>query len=193
MSSLIRSVLTAFLLFSSVVSQVSAGYLQFAEDEEWAVFQGPFTATGVDEAINLLQSKKPKLIILNSSGGNIAASLRLAQFIRESGINTWVRENAICASACVLVFLSGEQRLCEGEMYLHQFLPAEAHKDHLITLDKAFIHVQRQIGEIVMMLNSFDAPDFILERILNHQELYRLTDADLAKINTLSSFEGITE
>ena len=78
-------------------------------------------------------------------------------------------------------------------MYLHQFMPSEDHKDKQISLDKAFVNVQKTIGEIVILLNEIDAPDFVLERLLTQEQLYRLTDADLAKLNTVASFEGVLE
>ena len=72
-------------------------------------------------------------------------------------------------------------------------MPTEEHKDKKISLDKAFVNVQKTIGKIVILLNEIEAPDFVLERLLTQAQLYRLTDADLAKLNTLASFEGVLE
>jgi len=72
-------------------------------------------------------------------------------------------------------------------------MPTAEHKAKKISLDKAFVNVQKTIGEVVILLNEIAAPDFVLERILTQEQLYKLTDADLAKLNTVASFEGVLE
>jgi len=193
LSFLTRATIIPFLLFSCVVSHVSAGSLHFTEDEDWAALQGPITANNVAEAITELRITKPRAIILNSHGGDISGAVQLAKYIHDNSMNTWVPQNAVCASGCALIFLAGKERLCEGDIYLHQFMPTQEHKDKKISLDKAFVNVQKTIGEIVILLNEIDAPDFVLERILTQEQLYRLTDADLTKLNTIARFEGILE
>jgi len=182
-----------FLFLTSIASSVYADLLIFSKGNDWAALQGPITANKAEEAIKQLRIKKPTAIILNSNGGDISGALQLAKYIHDNRINTWVPQNSICASGCALIFLAGEKRLCEGDIYLHQFMPTEEHKDKEISLDKAFVNVQKTIGEIVILLNEIDAPDFVLERILTQEQLYRLTDADLAKLNTVASFEGVLE
>ena len=176
-----------------MASTVCADLLLFTKDNDWAALQGSITANKAEEAIKQLKLNRPKAIILNSNGGDISGALQLAKYIHDNRINTWVPQNSICASGCALIFLAGEKRLCEGDIYLHQFMPTEEHEDKEISLDKAFVNVQKTIGEIVILLNEIDAPDFVLERILTQEQLYRLTDADLAKLNTVASFEGVLE
>jgi len=176
-----------------MASTVCADLLLFTKDNDWAALQGPITVNKAEEAITQLKIKKPKAIILNSHGGDISGAVQLAKYIHDNSMNTWVPQNAVCASGCALIFLAGKERLCEGDIYLHQFMPTQEHKDKKINLDKAFVNVQKTIGEIVILLNEIDAPDFVLERILTQEQLYRLTDADLTKLNTIARFEGIPE
>ena len=176
-----------------MASTVCADLLLFTKDNDWAALQGSITANKAEEAIKQLKVNRPKAIILNSNGGDISGSVQLAKYIHDNSMNTWVPQNAVCASGCALIFLAGKERLCEGDIYLHQFMPTQEHKDKKISLDKAFVNVQKTIGEIVILLNEIDAPDFVLERILTQEQLYRLTDADLAKLNTVASFEGVLE
>jgi len=190
---LTRAVVIAFTLFSSIITQANAKFLHFTEDEDWAALQGSITANKAEEAITQLKIKKPKAIILNSHGGDISGAVQLAKYIHDNSMNTWVPQNAVCASGCALIFLAGKERLCEGDIYLHQFMPTQEHKDKKISLDKAFVNVQKTIGEIVILLNEIDALDFVLERILTQEQLFRLTDADLAKLNTVTNFEGVLE
>jgi hypothetical protein len=182
-----------FLFLTGLGTTVHAELLIFSKGNDWAALQGAITANNAAEAITQLRIKKPRAIILDSYGGDISGAVQLAKYIHENSINTWVPQNAVCASSCALIFLSGKERLCDGDIYLHQFMPSEDHKDKQIGLDKAFVNVQKTIGEIVILLNEIDAPDFVLERLLTQEQLYRLTDADLAKLNTVASFEGVLE
>jgi len=190
----VRSIAIIVSLFLiCIASTAYADLLIFSKANDRAALQGPITANEAEEAITQLKIKKPKAIILNSHGGEISGAVQLAKYIHDNSMNTWVPQNTVCASGCALIFLAGKERLCEGDIYLHQFMPTEEHKDKEISLDKAFVNVQKTIGEIVILLNEIDAPNFVLERILTQEQLYRLTDADLAKLNTVTNFEGVLE
>jgi len=182
-----------FLFLTGLGATVHADSILFTKDNDLAALQGFISSNNAEEAITQLRIKKPRAIILDSYGGDISGAVQLAKYIHDNRIKTWVPQNAVCASGCALIFMAGKERLCEGNMYLHQFMPSEDHKDKQISLDKAFVNVQKTIGEIVILLNEIDAPDFVLERILTQEQLYRLTDADLAKLNTVTNFEGVLE
>ena len=182
-----------FLFLAGLGATVHADLILFTKENDLAALQGFITSNNAEEAITQLRIKKPRAIILNSYGGDISGAVQLAKYLHKNSINTWVPQNSICASGCALIFLAGEKRLCEGDIYLHQFMPTAEHKAKKISLDKAFVNVQKTIGEIVILLNEINAPDFVLERILTQEKLYRLTDADLAKLNTVASFEGVLE
>ena len=53
----------------------------------------------------------PPLVILDSPGGNLHASLGMGAAIRIAGSNTLVHENSLCASGCALAWLGGKTRL----------------------------------------------------------------------------------
>ena len=190
---LIRSALLGWLLILSTGSLAHAGELIFDGDNEGAVFQGPITDDDIDNVIAQLENDKPKFIMLNSYGGGVSGAIRFAEYINDNGISTWVPKDAVCASACALVFLAGIQRFCEGKIYLHQFLPDKKYRTEKISMDKAFVNIQNKIGEVVIMLNNFGTPQFVLETMLTHPGLYELSEADLAKLNTVNSYGGISE
>ena len=52
----------------------------------------------------------PERIFLNSPGGNVAAGIEIAEFIREWGIHTVVGETDECASICVAIFAAGSHQ-----------------------------------------------------------------------------------
>jgi len=166
-----------------------AGELFFGKDYGWVVFQGPILTEEMDEILSQLEDKKPKLILLNSIGGNVLGALRFARYVRQNQMNTWIAENQTCASACALVFLAGIQRFSEGKLVVHQYLPPAEQANEKIARDAAWISVQRIIGETITLLNSFGTPRFVFERIFSSPDLYEFTEAEMAKLTTVTSLD----
>ena len=181
-------ILTIFLAFGSQ-SPAMAGELFFGKDDGWVLFQGPILTEEMDEILSQLEDKKPKLILLNSIGGNVLGALQFARYVRQNQMNTWIAENQTCASACALVFLAGIQRFSEGKLVVHQYLPPAEQANEKIARDAAWISVQRIIGETITLLNSFDTPRFVFERIFSSPDLYEFTEAEMAKVTTVTSLD----
>ena len=185
----LSSFVLAILLAFGSQSPATAGELFFGKDNEWVVFQGPILSEEVDGILSQLEDKKPKLILLNSIGGNVSGAVRFARYVRENQMNTWIAKNQTCASACALVFLAGIQRFSEGRLVVHQYLPPAEQANEKIARDKAWISVQRIIGETITLLNSFGTPRFVFERIFNSPNLYEFTEAEMAEITTVTSLD----
>ena len=49
----------------------------------------------------------PARLCLNSRGGSYEEGLAIAKFLTESTVGTALTPNAVCASACALVFMAG--------------------------------------------------------------------------------------
>ena len=185
----LSSFVLAILLAFGSQSPATAGELFFGKDNEWVVFQGPILSEEVDGILSQLEDKKPKLILLNSIGGNVSGAVRFARYVRENEMNTWIAKNQTCASACALVFLAGIQRFSEGKLVVHQYLPPAEQANEKIARDKAWISVQRMIGETITRLNSFGTPRFVFERIFNSPNLYEFTEAEMAELTTVTSLD----
>ena len=186
---LIRSFILATLLAFSGQSPVTAGELKFSEGNELVFFQGPILLDEIDDILSQLDEKKPKLILLNSIGGNVSGALRFAKYVRKNQMNTWIAHKQSCASACALVFLAGTQRLSEGNLIVHQYLPPAAQGNEKIAMDAAWISVQRIIGETITLLNSFGTPRFVFERIFSSPDLYEFTEAEAADLIRVTSLD----
>ena len=185
----LSSFVLAILLAFGSQSPATAGELFFGKDNEWVVFQGPILSEEVDGILSQLEDKKPKLILLNSIGGNVSGAVRFARYVRENEMNTWIAKNQTCASACALVFLAGIQRFSEGKLVVHQYLPPAEQANEKIARDKAWISVQRIIGETITLLNSFGTPRFVFERIFSSPNLYEFTEAEMAELTTVTSLD----
>ena len=189
MKKLLHFSLLTFALIISSQSPATAGELLFGKDNEWVVFQGPIILEEVDQILSQLDDKKPKLILLNSIGGNVSGAVHFARYVRENQMNTWIAQNQTCASACALVFLAGTQRFSEGNLIVHQYLPPAEQGNEKIARDTAWISVQRIIGETITLLNSLGTPRFVFERIFSSPNLYAFTEAEMAELNTVSSLD----
>jgi len=53
---------------------------------------------------------RPVIVILNSPGGEILASLEIGETVRSHGFATGVVNNALCASACSMIWVAGTSR-----------------------------------------------------------------------------------
>ena len=63
-----------------------------------------------------------RVLDVDSSGGRIEDAIRAGDAIAESGWTVWVREGAICHSACVLVIAAGDMRLIAGHVGVHRMV-----------------------------------------------------------------------
>ena len=185
----IRSIVLVILLTLSSQFPATAGELLFGKDKEWVVFKGPIILDEIDDILSQIDEKKPKLISLNSIGGNVLGALRFARYVRKNQMNTWIAHKQTCASACALVFLAGTQRFSDGNLIVHQYLPPAEQGNEKIARDVAWISVQRTIGETITLLNSFGTPRFVFERIFSSLNLYAFTEAEMAELNTVSSLD----
>ena len=189
MRQLLQTISLAFAVILSGQSPATAGELLFGKDKKWVVFKGPIILDEIDDILSQIDEKKPKLISLNSIGGNVLGALRFARYVRKNQMNTWIAHKQTCASACALVFLAGTQRFSEGNLIVHQYLPPAEQGNEKIARDVAWISVQRTIGETITLLNSFGTPRFVFERIFSSPNLYAFTEAEMAELNTVSSLD----
>ena len=184
-----RSTVLAILLIFGSQSSATAGKLKFSESNELVFFKGPIILDEIDDILSQIDEKKPKLISLNSIGGNVLGALRFARYVRKNQMNTWIAHKQTCASACALVFLAGTQRFSEGNLIVHQYLPPAEQGNEKIARDVAWISVQRTIGETITLLNSFGTPRFVFERIFSSPNLYAFTEGEMAELNTVISLD----
>lgn len=64
-------------------------------------------------------------IEINSGGGGEASSQELGRRIRKAGLNTLVRADAVCHSACINVLIAGLTRMPYGQIGIHRFATYE--------------------------------------------------------------------
>ncbi|MEW4456637.1 hypothetical protein AB1K42_01010 [Roseibium algicola] len=94
------------------------------------------------------------VISLNSPGGNLREALEIGKYIAEQNFITLLPENAVCESACSLVFLAGYTRY-EGFFFPRRF----AHETARLGIHQPYIQLPEgnysaeQVGQVVQLIN----------------------------------------
>jgi len=65
-----------------------------------------------------------RLVLFNSAGGDVQSALNVGRLLRKANMMTTVGEHSLCASACVLAFLGGVNRMVLGKVGLHRAFPS---------------------------------------------------------------------
>ena len=115
-------------------------------NNEIVILTGFIETEELDEMLEEMKAKKPTQMILDSYGGNVRSAGRLAQYIYDNDISTYVSEIAVCKSACVILFLAGKKRLCEGELGVHQGYLPKMKKMKKLKLNTRWIHAKSYRG-----------------------------------------------
>ena len=180
--------ITIILILSSYFPALSDVTFEGANNEI-VILTGSIEIEELDEMLEVMKTKKPTQMILDSYGGNIRSAERLAQYIYENNISTYVSEVAVCKSACVILFLAGKKRLCEGELGVHQARPSKEMEYDIMISKVAYKYLQRDMGELVTLLNSFNTPPFVYEQMFKSYDIYNFSKAEIAQINTVKSLD----
>ncbi len=117
---------------------------------------GEITKATEASFLRILEHEDISSVELNSEGGQVYAALSIADQIHAQGIDTWIRPNNECHSACALIFLAGERRLADGLLGVHQFRTDE--QDNSLT--------QLVVSDIYSSLSSYGTPDELISVML---------------------------
>ncbi len=65
---------------------------------------------------------RKRVLDLDSAGGQVEDAIKAGDFIAESRWTIWVREGAICHSACVFILGAGDTRMIAGQVGIHRII-----------------------------------------------------------------------
>lgn len=131
-----------------------------------------------------------RILDVNSAGGQVEDAIRAGDAIANAGWTLWVRENAVCHSACVLILAAGDNRLISGEVGIHRMIRMSSTASTRAELNRELREVQTQlehylqrngaalaISDLMMTVPSRDL------RMLTQEELqgYGLSGANAAQ------------
>ncbi len=142
----------------------------------------------------IVQSNTHKVllgVILDSRGGSVRESIRLANMVELLDISTRVAPQSNCSSACFFIWLAGQPRQANsrensrwaGRIGLHRpFLTNPSSADNSIA-------AQREIqAEVRKYLHERDVSNSIIDIMMSRasNEIYWLNDRDLSEIGEYS-------
>ena len=127
-----------------------------------------------------LEAHRPSLLVLDSPGGRINASLAVARAVRKAGLDTVVPQGAECASACAFLFIAGTRREARGRLGVHQFT-SDLDRSEPINATEA--DTQDTVADILATLSAFDAPAelFVAMFATPNHSMHWFTRAELSE------------
>jgi hypothetical protein len=102
------------LLLCSVVTYAQAASIhveQLSSGTILVTVEGVLVASDSDEFGAKVAPLSSATVIFNSDGGNLIAGMKIGQLIRLRKFETWIPNDAKCASACAVAWLGGTRRL----------------------------------------------------------------------------------
>jgi ATP-dependent protease ClpP protease subunit len=121
---------------------------------------------------------KQRILDIDSSGGQVEDAIRAGDLIAGANWTIWVREGAVCHSACVLLLAGGDDRVISGAVGIHRIiriqsdatsraeLSAELHEVH----DSMKAYLQRNGAGVAVADFMMTVPNRSL-RLLTPSEL----------------------
>jgi ATP-dependent protease ClpP protease subunit len=86
-----------------------------------------------------------RILDLDSAGGQVEDAIRAGDAIGGASWTIWVRENAVCHSACVLILAAGDNRLISGQIGIHRMIRLSSTATTRAELNRELREVQAQL------------------------------------------------
>lgn len=103
-------VASAAFLSPAAAAQISKPSELASDGQDIVIVSGELEA-GDDERFELLTRDSTEVqVVLNSPGGNLMAGIGIGRIVRSRGYRTAVLNGSVCASACALAWLGGQNR-----------------------------------------------------------------------------------
>ena len=114
--------LLVILVFSFPTISNALEFYKNEDDPGFMLVAGEFLKGDFDQFKKQVKSVQPHTVIFDSTGGIMYDSIQIGLFIRDSGLNTLIKNDAICYSACGYAFMGGVQREIEhgGKYAIHR-------------------------------------------------------------------------
>lgn len=87
-----------------------------------------------------------QILDLDSPGGQVEDAIRAGDAIGNAGWTLWVREGAVCHSACVLILAAGDNRLISGQVGIHRMIRMSSTATTRAELNAELGAVQEQLN-----------------------------------------------
>jgi len=86
-----------------------------------------------------------RILDIDSSGGHVEDAIVAGDSIAESHWTIWVREDAVCHSACALALAAGDDRVIAGKVGVHRIIRLQSKATSRAELNRELADVHAQI------------------------------------------------
>ncbi|MEO6103349.1 MAG: hypothetical protein ABIP44_06885 [Pseudoxanthomonas sp.] len=115
---------------------------------------------------------------LDSSGGHVEDAMKAGDAIGASQWTLWVRDHAICHSACVLILAAGDSRQIAGKVGIHRMIRVDSTASTRADLSQELREVYAQMKEYLERNGASVAVADLMMTVPN-RKLRLLTDTEL--------------
>ncbi|QBF32450.1 hypothetical protein [Thalassococcus sp. S3] len=144
--------------------------------------EGAIDAGDAARIISQLEQATPAVetLLLQSPGGSVTDALDLGRHVREAGINTALRGQDVCYSACPYLLAAGVEREIDetASVGVHQHYFGES---SLLPAFVAVEDIQRGQGEVMVYLDAMGIDPLVMQHALTTppDEIYVLLPEQL--------------
>jgi ATP-dependent protease ClpP protease subunit len=119
-----------------------------------------------------------RILDIDSSGGHVEDAIVAGDAMAESGWTIWVREGAVCHSACVLVLAAGDNRLVGGKVGVHRIMRIQSSATSRAELNRELSQVHGEMESYLARNGAAVAVADLMMTVPN-RSLRLLTDTEL--------------
>jgi ATP-dependent protease ClpP protease subunit len=121
-----------------------------------------------------------RILDIDSSGGQVEDAIRAGDVMAEANWTIWVREGAVCHSACVLLLAAGDDRVVSGAVGIHRIIRIQSAATSRAELSAELHEVHDQMKDYLERNGAGVAvADFMMT--VPNRSLRLLTQAELAE------------
>lgn len=194
MRSLSLATAVQFMLAGSVVADATPydGFVHLADLPNVLFLTGEIQDNASFELRKAMRDNQIDVVVTASPGGNLYEGLQIAAILHDNQIGTYVPASASCESSCANVFLGGRSRLVLGELGVHQFYTGGTAADGEVRRDVATAATQYTAADIIGIMNEFDTPPFVYEKMFGTLDVYYFKPVEKTELNLNIEVESFT-
>ena len=132
-----------------------------------------------------------RILDLDSAGGQVEDAIRAGDAIGNAHWTLWVREGAVCHSACVLILAAGDNRLISGQVGIHRMIRMSSTATTRAQLNKELREVQTQLNDYLERNGAAQAIADLMMTVPS-RDLRLLTEEEL-RLYGLSGANAVQE
>ena len=113
-----KQIVVSFLICISLAFSVlscKAANIVYNKSNDTAYLKGYLEFSDYIKLYKVYKENNFSTLVLNSDGGAVNDSIRMALFVNEHKIKTRVDNNTECVSACAFIWIAGSEKIIDGD------------------------------------------------------------------------------